>query len=176
MGKRSRKRGGPAEGRRPPLPPERLSDRARDSWSMAGSSDTARELRRGRTTKRDVTRERPPGLFGPYPVSEFLIFMGIIVLIIGVIRGPEVGPTAFTIGIAMCTLATIEFTLREHLRGFRSHTLFISLLAMVFFHLVVALVGGDSVARSPVLFGLDVAVFATCAYYLLKAYRRATAP
>ena len=61
------------------------------------------------------------------------------------------------LGIAAAAIGTIEFTLREHLGGFRSHTVLLSILPAVVFHTVVVVVIG---AFSHVSSGLNLAIVA----------------
>lgn len=57
------------------------------------------------------------------PVSELAIFAGAIGFVVGLVAR---NVTATIVGIAVCALGVFEFTAREHLSGYRSHT---SLLA-----------------------------------------------
>lgn len=56
---------------------------------------------------------------------------GIVILIVGAIQS---SPKLLTVGIALACLGGLELTVREHLGGYRSHTV---LLAGVVFVLVV---------------------------------------
>src|ERR1700691_5486238 len=62
--------------------------------------------------------ERPPGIFGGIPVSEFAIFAGLVALVIGMI---DDGGPALEVGIIVMALGVTEVTAREHFSGFRSH-------------------------------------------------------
>ena len=69
-------------------------------------------------------------------------------------------------------LGTIEITLREHIRGYRSHTLILALLPVVVFHsvLALALAAFTTVPRllNVGLLFVDVAIFAVL-FKLLRA-------
>ncbi len=83
--------------------------------------------------------ERPAGPFGGVPVSEIAIFVGAIGLVVGLIRG---GGPALIVGLIVCVLGVVEVTAREHLSGYRSHTILLAAIPAVGAEaLVVALVG-----------------------------------
>jgi hypothetical protein len=125
-----------------------------------------------RAAKLPPRPERPPGLFGRVPVSEALILIGVGLLVVGLVRGPSgAGGSALKLGVGFCAVATIELTLREHVRGFRSHTLFISLLVAGVVHIAGALIGGSDFARSPALLAADAAAFGTTAAILMRVFR-----
>src|SRR6202007_2212062 len=62
--------------------------------------------------------ERPPGIFGGVPVSEFAIFAGLVLLVVGAL---DHGSSALEVGIIVMALGVVEVTAREHFSGFRSH-------------------------------------------------------
>ncbi len=95
--------------------------------------------RRGRPAAAPpLQRPRPP--WHPLPLAEILILAGAIALVVGLGRGPTTGGrTPLLLGVAAVGLGTIEFSLREHLSGFRSHTLLLALLPVVVFHTLVVL-------------------------------------
>ena len=81
------------------------------------------------------------------------------------------GPPLFA-GLAAVVIGTVEVTLREHLSGYRSHTLILALLPTIVFHTAVILIVA---AFTPVpralkvaLLVLDVALFALL-FKLLRA-------
>jgi hypothetical protein len=96
--------------------------------------------------------ERPRAPWHPFPLSELLILVGAIGTIIGFSRAKSGGfssggPTLIASLIAVA-LGTIEVTLREHLSGYRSHTLILALLPTVAFHSIVIL-GLAALTRVP---------------------------
>jgi hypothetical protein len=96
--------------------------------------------------------ERPRAPWHPFPLSELLILVGAIGTIIGFSRAKSGGfssggPTLIASLIAV-GLGTIEVTLREHLSGYRSHTLILALLPTVAFHSIVIL-GLAALTRVP---------------------------
>jgi len=88
--------------------------------------------------------ERPQAPWHPLPLSELLILVGAIGTVIGLDRlshgGIAHGGPALFAGIAAVLIGTVEVTLREHLSGYRSHTLILTLLPLLVFHSAVVLV------------------------------------
>ncbi len=82
--------------------------------------------------------ERPHAPWHPLPLSEILIFVGAVAAFIGFTIG-EGGHTLLFVGVGAAALGTIEVTLREHLSGYRSHTIILALLPTVAFHSAVIL-------------------------------------
>lgn len=134
-----------------------------DAWRQA-----VREARatpqRSRFTPAAPERPRPP--WHPLPLAEILIVAGTVGFVIGVRRGTATaaGRTPLLVGIAAVAMGTLEFTLREHRSGFRSHAVLLAILPVVVFHTVSVLVlsafmhVGSSVNLTIV--ALDVVLFA----------------
>ena len=121
-------------------------------------------------------RPRPP--WHPLPLAEILILAGAISLVVGLERGPTTGGrTPLLLGVAAVGIGTIEFSLREHLSGFRSHTTLLALLPVVVFHtLVVVIVSAFTPVTRVITFATlvaDVAVFAVCVRLLRLRLREA---
>jgi len=111
--------------------------------------------------------ERPPGIFGGVPVSEFAIFAGLVALVIGMI---DHGGPALEVGIIVMALGVTEVTAREHLSGFRSHTALLALMPAVIVEAFYALVVGTPSQRILLLVPA-IPVFALC-YWLLRRHFR----
>ncbi len=90
--------------------------------------------------------ERPQAPWHPLPLSELLILVGAIGTIVAITRGASGGGPALIAGLAAVAIGTVEVTLREHLAGYRSHTLILSLLPTIAFHSAVILVVAAFVA------------------------------
>jgi len=76
--------------------------------------------------------ERPRAPWHPFPLSELLILAGAIGAVVAWQRGVTHGGTSLLIAsIVAVMLGTIEVTLREHLSGYRSHAVLLSVLAPV---------------------------------------------
>jgi hypothetical protein len=120
--------------------------------------------------------ERPQAPWHPLPLSELLILVGAVATIVGVKRlnhggVANAGPTLIA-GVAAVAIGTVEVTLREHLSGFRAHTLLLALIPTIVFHtlailLLSAFVTVPRWVNIPVL-ALDGALFAFL-YKLLRA-------
>jgi hypothetical protein len=134
-----------------------------------GAAERERAARGSRGAGAAGERPRPP--WYPLPLSELLILVGAIGTFVGLSRGVSHGGPALFAGLAAVMIGTIEVTLREHLGGYRSHTLILALLPTILFHSAVAL-GVAAFTRVPswlnvVLLLLDVALFA----FLFKLLR-----
>jgi hypothetical protein len=84
--------------------------------------------------------ERPQAPWHPLPLSEMLILVGAIGTVFGLRRGVSNGGPALFTGIAAVLIGTVEVTLREHMSGYRSHTLILALLPVIVFHSAVVLI------------------------------------
>lgn len=108
MGKRSRKRASPDAPRKPPVGvPGAAPDRGRP---------VARKAR---------LDEAPAALWAPFPLTELLIFIGLVLAVVGFFTGAIV---ALVVGILLVSVAALELAIREHFAGYRSHS---SLLAAI---------------------------------------------
>lgn len=121
-------------------------------------------------------RPRPP--WHPIPLAEILILAGAVALLVGLGRGPTTGGrTPLLLGIVAVGLGTIEFSVREHVSGFRSHTIMLALLPVVVFHtLVVLVVSSFTPVTREITFATlvaDVAVFAVVVRLLRLRLREA---
>lgn len=69
---------------------------------------------------------RPEAPWGDFPLSEIVVFIGILLLIAGFFVAPPQGFVMIAVGLALGSLAGLELSIREHFAGFRSHTLLLS--------------------------------------------------
>lgn len=77
--------------------------------------------------------EAPPPPWAPFPLTELVILLGILSAAVGwlAVSGPR--QTAMVIGgFILISLASAELALREHLAGYRSHTLLLSSMPSIF--------------------------------------------
>jgi hypothetical protein len=116
--------------------------------------------------------ERPQAPWHPLPLSELMILVGAIGVVVAFGRGEaQTGGATLIASLAAVGLGTVEVTLREHLSGYRSHTVILAVLPTIVFHTVVilALAAFTPVPRavSTGLLVIDVAVFA----FLFKLLR-----
>ena len=110
------------------------------------------------------------------PVSELLILIGAIATAIGaskLSKDSSAGAPTLVAGIAAVLIGTIEFSLREHRSGYRSHTIMLSLLPTVVVYtgsllLISAFVAPVPVALKIAPLALALPLFAVL-YKLLRA-------
>jgi hypothetical protein len=118
--------------------------------------------------------ERPQAPWHPLPLSELLILVGAIGAAIGFSRGVSHGAAPMFAGLAAVLIGTLEFTLREHLSGYRSHTIIIAVLGVAALHTGVALTVAafTNVPRTlnVALIAVDVAVFAVLFKFLRSRF------
>jgi hypothetical protein len=112
--------------------------------------------------------DRPPALWGSFPLAELTILAGIVALVVGLFGG---GPTAIGIGIALAGLGGMEVAIREHLAGYRSHT---TLLAGAVFVLVVALLFYAAGQLLAVALAIGAVAFALAFLGLRRVFQRAS--
>ena len=133
-----------------------------------GAADTSTPAgsRPRRATPLGAYGERPPSPFGGLPVSEFAIFAGTGVLIVGVFR--HAAP-ALVGGVVLCLLGVSEVTAREHLSGYRSHTVLLAAIPAVVAEFVIVLTVGTPAIRVLLLVPV-AAVFGACAWFLRRRF------
>ncbi|HXB14423.1 MAG TPA: hypothetical protein VNV44_01640 [Solirubrobacteraceae bacterium] len=113
--------------------------------------------------------ERPEAPWHPWPFSELLILVGAIGTIVGF--GTGATATLFA-GLGAVVLGTLEFTIREHRAGYRSHAALLAAVPTALVHGGVALglyaagARGGVLVLAPLL--VDVPVF-WLLYRMLKA-------
>ncbi|HTQ68495.1 MAG TPA: hypothetical protein VMI13_07360 [Solirubrobacteraceae bacterium] len=143
--------------------PERPADHRADA-SAARSRPTRGE-------RRSAAAARPQAPWHPLPLSELVILVGVIGVVVAVFVQATPSPALLLASIAAVAIGTFEVTLREHLGGFRSHTLLLAVVPVVVLHSAVLLVAGafTSVPRwvNIPLLALDIAIFSVL-YKLLR--------
>lgn len=176
MGRRSRKRadGGGAA----------VSDA--DAGQTRAERDAARRaraarMREGRSVaapapaRRGSTRpslaERPPPLWGPFPLTEVLVLAGIVLMVWGFLSGGGQDANGkLAAGLAIASIAGLELAVREHVTGFRSHTtLLAGALAIA---TIVALGIGVGVDTLGPLLIAAVVVFVASFFGLRRLFKR----
>src|SRR3954465_5836818 len=85
------------------------------------------DRQRARAARRRASADdRPPALWGDFPLSEIVVFIGTLLLIAGFFVAPPQGFVMIAVGLGLGSLAGLELSVREHLAGYRSHTLVLS--------------------------------------------------
>src|SRR3954453_18933884 len=155
MGKRSRKRPAPppAERREPPAaaaaqrpPPPPMSPRAR-------------------------LEEAPKPPWPPFPLVELCILGGLVLMVVGFVKGGNRGGLFAVCGVALVGVASLELAVREHFPGYRSHSSLLAAALGVGTMLVLGI--GFEIARV-VAIGVGAVVFAAAFLALRSAFRRRT--
>ena len=104
--------------------------------------------------------QRPPPPWHPLPLSELLILFGAIGTVVGLKRGLPDGATPLFVGLAAVLIGTVEVMLREHLSGYRSHTLTLAAIPVIVLDVVlVLLISSFTTTLKIVLVAIDVPLF-----------------
>src|SRR5215207_2478986 len=143
MGRRSRKRG--------------ESTRAERDAARAASSAPRRR-----------TSDRPEALWGSFPLSELVIFLGLVLILWGAARGSG-GEEMLAAGLVIASLGGSELALREHLAGYRSHSSLLAGVAAFVAVTIIALAFGP--VKVPILIVLGVLVFAGTFYAMRELFK-----
>jgi hypothetical protein len=156
MGRRSRKRGDSTRAER---------DAARLERARRQELGSTPPPRPGRPS----LHERPTAPWGSFPLSELVIFLGIVLILVGAVQGTD-GARFIVSGLVIAGLGGGELALREHMAGYRSHS---SLLAGVAAFVVVTAVAlGLGPVQLWVLVLLGIAVFAATFYAMRELFKR----
>jgi len=156
MGRRSRKRGDSTRAER---------DAARLERARRQELGSSPPPRPGRPS----LHERPTAPWGSFPLSELVIFLGIVLILVGAVQGTD-GARFIVSGLVIAGLGGGELALREHMAGYRSHS---SLLAGVAAFVVVTAVAlGLGPVQLWVLVLLGIAVFAATFYAMRELFKR----
>ena len=115
MGRRSRKRGLTEQ------PPGSSEQRAS---APAHARPDAAARRRARLD------EAPKPPWAPVPLTEICIFVGIVLIGVALLGGSQ-RALLIGFGLALILISTLELCLREHLAGYRSHSVLIAACAAV---------------------------------------------
>lgn len=164
MGRRSRRRppgGSRTERARPPASRTTRSDAAgRDARASPGPLTPRRRAR---------LEERPPAPWAPLPLTELCLLVGLVLLGVGVLGAGSREVALVGTGGALIALGTLEFTVREHLAGYRSHTTLLSALAGV------AVMSGLALAKvsgAILSLAIGIVVAALTGWVLREVFRR----
>jgi hypothetical protein len=108
-------------------------------------------------TDRLAVGERPQAPWHPLPLSELLILIGTVGTVVGLSRG-ESGIPVLAAGLLAVLIGTVEVTLREHLSGYRSHTVILTLIPTIALYTTLLLLTRPAPAVSLALLALAVAL------------------
>ena len=158
MGRRSRKRraaSSAAVAERPA--PERTPEPAR---TRRGSNPrSARKLDQG--------PPEPP--WHPFPLAEVCIFVSLVLVIVGFIVWGRTGEILVGAGAVLGALGTLEFTIREHVGGYRSHSVLLAGFLAVAAGVMTAIVVS---APQYVVLAVTVVIFVAAFVGLREIFKR----
>ncbi|HEX4110552.1 MAG TPA: hypothetical protein VHX88_20660 [Solirubrobacteraceae bacterium] len=142
----------------------------RPAGAKSGSADEfqtkvkqAREAPRRARRARELKPERPQPPWHPLPLAELLIIVGMISFIYGLVGSHHRHEVPLFVGMLVIAIGTLEFSLREHLSGYRSHTILLAFLPCVVVHSSVVLIA-SAVATAThtlniIMLGVDLVMF-----------------
>ncbi len=113
-------------------------------------------------------KEAPKPPWAPFPLVEVLIVTGLVFVVVGLVMGQQ-GRTVLGFGIAVICVASLEVAIREHVTGFRSHSM---LLALIPTAIAVAVSWFAAELTVLVRLGITVAVFLISFLALREVFRR----
>jgi len=149
MGKRSRKRGATI------APPSTASEPVRARAAAPVS-------RRARMD------EAPPAPWSPFPLTELVILLALVMLAIGFVSSGDRRGVFIGIGLVLASLGGGELALREHFAGFRSHTTLLAGLCGFLFGALLVAVGAPKLAVLVAAVVVGIAAFP----FLRRAFMR----
>jgi hypothetical protein len=157
MGRRSRKR--------------RSAERSAEAAAVAERPKPAPVARRPKhnpRSSRHLDEGPPKAPWHPFPLAEACIFVALVLVIVGFIVWGSTGQLLVGAGAVLGALGTLEFTIREHVGGYRSH----SLLLAGFLGVAVGVV--TAIARMPqyVVLAVTLVVFALAFVGLREVFKR----
>src|SRR5688572_21924488 len=78
-------------------------------------------------TRRPVAEEAPKPPWGSFPLVALAVLAGIILRGVGfLVASGDTQPVLVVLGLLLCSVAGLEVAVREHVTGYRSHTLILS--------------------------------------------------
>jgi hypothetical protein len=87
--------------------------------------------------------DRPPPLWGSFPLTELVTLAGIVLMAWGFLSGPGGDANRMiAAGLLIASIAGLELAIREHVTGFRSHTTLLSGAAAILVIVALGLAAG----------------------------------
>jgi hypothetical protein len=142
--------------------------------TTAGEGGTAREAepaatRPSRFEIRDGVA-RPQPIWAPFPLGEIGMAAGLAIFVAGMLSDGQRARWLLGVAVAMLVVVVGELCVREHLAGFRSHTLLLAMLPVAILNGLAVVVAGDGWTGPPVLLA-DLALAGALTWLLQTRYR-----
>lgn len=109
--------------------------------------------------------------WGSFPLVELVVAVALVMLVAGFFIGGTQGGVLLGTGLVLGSLAGLELSLREHLAGYRSHTLLLAAAGAVTTMLGLAYLAKLSAGLS---LAVGAAVFGALALLLTRIFRART--
>jgi hypothetical protein len=147
---------------------------ARDGATGAAARGDAKQPRDKpeRATQADVRDgvARPRPIWAPVPLTEIGMAVGLVMFGLGFESHGAQATRLLTIGAGVLAVVVGEMCLREHLAGYRSHTLLLAAMPVAIAHLLVWALVTDSYV-GPLALAVDVALAGALAWFLRARFR-----
>jgi hypothetical protein len=119
-------------------------------------------------SSRHLDEGPPKAPWHPFPLAELCIFLGLVAVIVGFVVWGSTGQILVAGGAVLGALGTLEFTIREHMGGYRSHSTLLAGFVAVAAGIVTA------VARAPqyLVLAVTVGVFVVAFVGLREIFKR----
>ena len=115
---------------------------------------------------------RPSGPWGRLPITEITVAVGLLIVGIALAGGASPRSPRFLAGVGVCGIGVVELTVREHVAGYRSHTLLLAFLPVVGLQGAISLSGLPQTLQRLAV-PLDFVVFAVLFQVWQSVYKRA---
>lgn len=129
----------------------------------------AREAPAARRPSRLEIRDgvpRPDAIWAPFPLTEIGMGVGLVLFLIGFTGAPVL----LLAGVGVLVVVVAELCLREHLTGFRSHSILLAMLPVTIVHLALVVLAGLT-WRGPLALAVDLAIAGALAWWLAQRFR-----
>ena len=104
---------------------------------------------------------RPDAIWAPFPLTEIGMGVGLVLFLIGFGGAPAL----LVAGVGVLVVVVAELCLREHLAGFRSHSIPLAMMPVTTVHLGVVVLGNVT-WRGPLALAVDLAIAGGLAWWL----------
>jgi hypothetical protein len=146
----------------------RSRKRARDPAERSATAPAEARASGQRPARRRRRDERPPAPWGSFPLVELCILAALVMGIVGLIMWGPVGRVMVFVAAGLGSLAGLELSIREHIAGYRSHSMLLAgtvavvALGVLFF----------THAPRALMLPVAAAVFATAFFPLRGLFKR----